>query len=48
VIRLDRSDLDAGEANLTIRDSKFAKSRRVPLHPSTLAALADYADLRQH
>jgi integrase/recombinase XerD len=47
VIRLDRSDLDTGEAMVTIRDSKFAKSRQVPLHPSTLAALADYADLRQ-
>jgi integrase/recombinase XerD len=47
VIRLDRSDLDTGEAIVTIRDSKFAKSRHVPLHPSTLAALAGYADLRR-
>jgi len=47
VIRLDRSDLDTGEAIVTIRDSKFAKSRQVPLHPSTLAALADYADIRE-
>jgi integrase/recombinase XerD len=47
VIRLDRSDLDAGEAIVTVRDSKFAKSRQVPLHPSTLAALADYADIRK-
>jgi integrase/recombinase XerD len=49
VIRLDRSDLDAAEAIVTIRDSKFGKSRQVPVHPSTLAALADYARLRdQH
>ena len=47
VIRLDRSDLDTDAGIVTIRDSKFAKSRQVPLHPSTLAALADYADLRQ-
>jgi integrase len=47
VIRLDRSDLDAAEAIVTIRDSKFGKSRRVPVHPSTLAALADYARLRE-
>jgi integrase/recombinase XerD len=47
-IRLDRADLDTDGA-LTIRDSKFAKSRRVPLHPSTLAALACYGQLRdQH
>ncbi|MGB8384025.1 MAG: tyrosine-type recombinase/integrase [Dermatophilaceae bacterium] len=49
VIRLDRSDLDTAEAILTIRDSKFAKSRQVPVAPSTLAALADYARVRdQH
>ena len=48
-IRLDRADLDTTDAIVTIRDSKFAKSRQVPLHPSTLAALADYARLRdQH
>lgn len=49
VIRLDRSDLDTAEAIVTIRDSKFAKSRQVPVAPSTLAALADYARVRdQH
>ena len=46
VIRLDRTDLDAAEGILTIRDSKFAKSRQIPLHPSTLGALADYGQLR--
>ncbi|HEY5989065.1 MAG TPA: tyrosine-type recombinase/integrase [Streptosporangiaceae bacterium] len=45
-IRLDRADLDAAAGTLTIRDSKFAKSRQIPLHPSALAALADYAQLR--
>src|SRR6266542_2599178 len=45
-IRLDRADLDAADGILTIRDSKFAKSRQIPLHPSTLAALAGYGQLR--
>ena len=48
-IRLDRADLGAAEGILTIRDSKFAKSRQIPLHPSTLAALTGYGQLRdQH
>src|SRR2546430_2149242 len=48
-IRLDRADLDAGEGIVMVRDSKFAKSRQIPLHPSTLAALAGYGQLRdQH
>ena len=46
VIRLDRADLDTASGMLTIRDSKFAKSRQIPLHPSTLAALAGYGQLR--
>jgi integrase len=48
-IRLDRADLDAAGGILTIRDSKFAKSRQIPLHPSALGVLADYRQLRdQH
>ncbi len=48
-IRLDRADLDPAGGVLTIRDSKFAKSRQIPLHPSTLGALAEYGQLRdQH
>ena len=46
VIRLDRPDLDTAEAIVTIRDAKFGKSRQVPLHPSTLDALAEYARVR--
>jgi integrase/recombinase XerD len=45
-IRLDRADLDAAAGTLTIRDSKFAKSRQIPLHPSALAALSGYGQLR--
>jgi len=48
-IRLDRADLDAGEGIVMVRDSKFAKSRQIPLHPSVLAALTGYGQLRdQH
>jgi integrase len=46
-IRLNRDDLDRDEALLVVRDSKFGKSREVTLHPSTLAALNQYAALRQ-
>ncbi len=41
-IRLDRADVDAGHELLTIRNSKFGKSRLVPLHPTTVAALRRY------
>jgi len=43
-IRADRRDLT--EAVLTVADTKFGKTRLVPLHPSTVAALEDYARLR--
>lgn len=45
-IKLDRSDLDWTEGVLLIRESKFGKSRLVPLHPSSVQALSDYAVLR--
>jgi integrase/recombinase XerD len=45
VIRLDRADLSA-DGIVTIRDSKFAKSRQIPLHPTTLNALTRYGQLR--
>jgi integrase/recombinase XerD len=41
-IRLDRGDLDLELGTLTIRDSKFGKSRELPLHSSTSRALRDY------
>lgn len=46
-IKLDRRDLDADEALLTIRESKFGKSREVALQPSTLAALQHYSRERR-
>jgi integrase/recombinase XerD len=45
-LRLDRDDLDLGAGTLAIRDSKYGKSRRIPLHPTTVAALDEYATLR--
>jgi integrase/recombinase XerD len=45
-IKLDRSDLDWHEGVLLIRESKFGKSRLVPLHTSSMAALSTYAMLR--
>jgi integrase/recombinase XerD len=45
-LRLDRDDLDEANGLLTVRDSKFGKSREVPLHPSTVEALRAYAQLR--
>lgn len=46
VIRLDRTDLCPTDGRLLIRESKFGKSRIVPLHPSVLEALQRYARLR--
>jgi integrase/recombinase XerD len=33
---------------LPIRESKFGKSRLVPLHPTSMRALGNYARLRDH
>jgi len=45
-IKLDRSDIDWPEGVLLIRESKFGKSRLVPLHSTTMHALARHAELR--
>ena len=45
-VRLDRDDVDLDQGLLTIRNSKFGKSRQLPLHPSTVEALAAYARRR--
>lgn len=45
-IALDDQDLDLQRAVLLVRNSKFGRSRLVPLHPSTAAALARYRKLR--
>lgn len=46
VIRLDRSDVDLANGVLTIRESKFGKSRQVPVLDCTVAALDHYAQQR--
>lgn len=45
-LNLDRSDVDLGHGILTIRRTKFGKSRHVPVHPSTVDALRQYAEKR--
>ena len=45
-INLDDRDADLDAGVLTIRDSKFRKSRRIPIHPTTATALRQYAARR--
>jgi integrase len=45
-IKLDRGDVDWAQGVLLIRESKFGKSRLVPLAASSMAALQDYSRLR--
>jgi integrase/recombinase XerD len=45
-IRLGREDVEAGRSLLVVRNSKFERSREVPLHETSLAALATYAVAR--
>lgn len=45
-IGLDDQDVDWAEGVLTIRQTKFKKSRMVPVHPSTARALRRYLRLR--
>ena len=46
VMSLERDDVDLDAGVLTVRLTKFGKSRLVPLHPTTCAALRGYADRR--
>lgn len=46
IVRLDRADVHLETGVLTLRRSKFAKDRLVPVHPSTLEALRRYASVR--
>ena len=45
-IKLDRGDIDWTDGVLLVRESKFNKSRYVPLHDSALQVLARYARRR--
>jgi hypothetical protein len=43
---IERDDVDLDMGVLTVRLTKFGKSRLVPLHPTTSAALSSYAKRR--
>jgi integrase len=45
-VHLMDADVELKSGLLTVRQTKFAKSRQVPLHPSTVAALRCYRGLR--
>ena len=45
-VRLTRKEMDLDAGLLTVTESKFHKSRLVPLHPSTTEALTRYAARR--
>lgn len=46
LVRLDKADVDLETGVLTIRRTKFGKSRLVPVHATTLDVLRRYASLR--
>lgn len=45
-INLDRADIDLPEGRLLVRNAKFGKDRELLLHPTTVAALHHYGQLR--
>lgn len=47
-LRLTQADVDLGRSLLTVRMTKFRKSRLVPLHATTADALRAYAQRRDH
>lgn len=46
IVALDRQDVDLKNGILAVRQSKFGKSRFIPLHQSTLSKLHNYSCLR--
>jgi integrase/recombinase XerD len=45
-LHLDRTDVEVTHGSLTIRQTKFGKTRWLPLHPSTREVLHQYAHFR--
>jgi integrase/recombinase XerD len=45
-LRLDQQDIDWRQSLLTVRHSKFGKTRQLPIHRSTMNALHDYIQVR--
>jgi integrase len=48
LLALDRQDVDLKDGLLTIRHTKFRKSRCLPLHPTTQQELCRYGQRRDH
>jgi integrase len=46
LVTLDNEDVNLDHGHLTVRDSKFGKSRWLPLHPTTQQALQEYVQKR--
>ena len=46
LLSLENSDLDADRSLLTVREGKFGKTRLLPLHPTSIAALQRYQQER--
>jgi len=44
--RLDRADVELDDGRLTVRQAKNGRSREIPLHPTTIAALDRYVRAR--
>ena len=47
-VGLDVDDVDLDSGVIVIRETKHHKARRIPVHPTTVAALCRYSQLRQH
>lgn len=45
-IALEDDDLDLDAGTIAVRDSKFGRTRVLPMHPSAVSALADYREAR--
>ncbi|WP_433192219.1 tyrosine-type recombinase/integrase [Nocardia sp. CA-107356] len=46
-VGLDIDDVDLDAAVITIRQTKYRKQRRIPVHATTVAALRDYTQVRR-
>jgi integrase len=47
IVHLNLGDVHFGDETIEIRDTKFFKSRRLPLAPSAMSALRQYLDARR-
>jgi integrase/recombinase XerD len=47
VIGSDRTDFDTSSGTLTVRDTKFGKSRLIPLHPTVVDAVSGHLSRRE-